>query len=686
MRIYEFCKQHNLASKEVLQLLNDNGFKVASHMAVLTPEMQQFLEQKLHPAPAPKPQVQPAPSTTQKPEQLKQSPKIEQENHPVQHQIQKKSPVHPSVTSTRSTHESRPRASVNPQPVVKAPLVLRPMLLGEFADYVGKPSSEIILALLRQKIVCNKNQVLSEKVIKELAGIYEIEVVQPQTQQATSAAASGAEVQRDLAPRPPVVVVIGHVDHGKTSLLDYIRKTRVAAREKGGITQHLGAYDVTTANGRVIFLDTPGHEAFSLIRVRGVSVADIAVLVVAADDGVMPQTVEAIKQAQLAKIPMVVAINKIDKVDEAAIDRVKMQLAQHDVLVESWGGQVIAVPISAKVGTNVDQLLDMLALQAEIMELKARQSGQGIGAILESKIEKGRGVVATLILRHGIVRVGDYFKAGSVTGRINSLVNSDGARLEQVGPAIPVAIAGFDAMPQAGDDFAVVSHEQYKQAKAHHGQESASLAQQLQSVHTDAINIVLKADTNSSKEAIVNAIAKLSDKETKKVAIIYAGVGNITQSDVDLAQIAGAVVYGFGVKAEPGVSNESTRLGVDIKLYGIIYQLLDAIKETVIGSMQPEMVTVKTGTAVVRKIFDIKNVGVIAGCSVSEGKIIKGGAATIWRGKHKIGQGTIESLQRDKRAMKEVLAGFECAFIVQGHSDFAIDDRIECYITQPVNQ
>lgn len=687
MRIYEFCKLHGLVNKEVVQLLQDHGFAVASHMSLLTAPMQELIEQRLlaKTVPAEKKmqeqaavmqQVQPSPRT------------IEQENHPVQHQIQKKSPVIQPVASAALQQKPSERAVRQPQqvtakvaaPVIKQPLVLRPMLLGEFAEYIGKPSSEVILTLLRQKIVCNKNQILSEKIIKELAQIYEVAVVAPTVQQATAATAA-AVTQQDLAPRPPIVVVIGHVDHGKTTLLDYIRKTRVAAREKGGITQHLGAYEVATANGKVIFLDTPGHEAFSLIRVRGVSVADIAILVVAADDGVMPQTVEAIKQAQLAKIAMIVAINKVDKVDEAAVDRVKMQLAQHDVLVDSWGGQIVAVPISAKLGTNVDQLLEMIVLQAELMELRSRQSGAGEGVILESKLEKGRGVVATLILRNGIAAVGDYFTAGAAVGRINAVVNSAGARLEKIGPAIPVAIAGFESMPQAGDSFAVVSQEQYKQAKnAEHV--APSLAQQLQSVHEDAINVVIKADANSSKEAIVNALAKISDKEAKKVAIIYAGVGNISQSDIDLAQIAGAVVYGFGVKIEPGVATEAARVGVGIQQYDIIYELLDSIKAAIVRSTQPAMVTVKTGTAVVRKVFDIKNVGVIAGCYVSDGKIIKGGSATIWRGKYKIGQGQIESLQRDKRAMKEVATGFECAFIVQGHNDFAVDDRIECFVTQ----
>lgn len=678
MRIYEFCKQHNLLSKDVVQFLNEQGFSVSSHMSVLTDQMKDSIGKHLL-----KPPVQKVPEATKEATTAveKTQPIISQpskEKSPVQQQTTK--PVFTAKYQQQKSQESRTVAAA--VPITKSPLIIRPMMLGEFADYVGKPSSEIILTLLRQKIVANKNQVLSEKVIKDLAATYQISTQAAPVQQASAKVVTAEEESKNTVMRPPIVVVIGHVDHGKTSLLDYIRKTRVAAREKGGITQHLGAYDVPIKNGKIIFLDTPGHEAFSMIRVRGVSVADLAILVVAADDGVMPQTIEAIKQAQFAKIPLIVAINKIDKVDQAAVDRVKMQLAQYDVIVESWGGQVVSVPISAKLGTNVDQLLEMIALQAELMELKCSTEGAGTGAVLESKLEKGRGVVATIILKNGTAKVGDYFTAGNTCGHISSMVNSDGARVEQVGPTIPVAVAGFEGMPQPGDQFAVVSQEQYKQAKNAQQQPAVSLAQQMQAVSGDTVNLIIKSDANSSQEAIVNALGKISVKDAKKLSIVYAGIGNITQSDVDLAQIANATIYGFGVKAEPSVEGDASRLGVKIKLYGIIYQLLEAIEQQVEATLKPVVVTTKTGIATVRKVFDIKNIGVIAGCYVSEGKIVKGGQATVWRGKHKIGQGTIESLQRDKRAMKEVLSGFECAFIVQGHSDFQVDDRIECYVTQ----
>lgn len=553
------------------------------------------------------------------------------------------------------------------------------MTVGQFAEAIGRQSSEVIIYLLHQGMACTKNQILPEETVARLAQYFDVslqgrEIVEPSTASTARIETTGIDV------RAPIVVVIGHVDHGKTSLLDYIRKTRVALREKGGITQHLGAYKVTTAHGPIVFLDTPGHEAFNLMRRRGIHVADIAILVVAADDGVMPQTVEAIKFAQESHVPIVVALNKIDKVAASRLEEVKTQLTKHGVLVEEWGGDIVCVPISAKEGTGVDKLLEMLSLQAELLELKTTKTGPGIGYVLEAKVEKGRGPVATVILQNGVLRAGDFCIAGTVAGRVTSLVNSGLQRVQEVSSADPVQVSGFDALPQAGDVLRVVSVEEYRQARSQKIH-VPSFSPQCDVSSQETINIIIKTDTNSSKDAVVNAVNKIGGKDCKQLALVYAGAGSITENDIALAVTARSTIYGFGVKPEPHVQALAKKMGVIIEAYAVIYQLLDALKAAVEKTRRIEMITKKVGEAVVRKVFNIKS-AVIAGCYVKSGKIVKGGTAVVWRGNQKIGEGVIQTLQREKRAMKEVAAGFECGFIAVGLADYQEEDRIECFVQE----
>ncbi len=558
-------------------------------------------------------------------------------------------------------------------------VTLKAMTVGQLADELHQPVSEVIIFLLREGVACNKNQLLAERLVERVARHFGVAVekhvsaVQHVGMQKT--VSTGAQV------RAPIVVVIGHVDHGKTTLLDYIRKTRVALREKGGITQHLGAYRVETAHGPIVFLDTPGHEAFTLMRQRGVRVADLAVLMVAADDGVMPQTVEAIKYAQEEKVPLVVAINKIDKATSQRVEDVKKQLGRHHVMIEEWGGDVVCVPVSAKEGTGVDKLLEMIRLQAELLELKTTLTGAGIGYVLEAKIEKGRGPVATIILQSGTLSVGDYCCAGHATARITSLVNTAGVRVERILPADPVQASGFDELPQAGDVLRVVDEKEYRQARAKKPYQSSAVAQAGVAATQEAINIILKADTNSSREALVGAIAKVCEKDCKQLSIVYAGVGPITESDVMLASTARAALYGFGVKPDLQVTALAKKMGVVIENYGVIYHLLDALKAAVEKTRTVEMVTKKIGEAVVRKVFNIKG-AVVAGCYVKSGKIVRGGSIVVWRGNDKVGEGEIQTLQREKRSMKEVTAGFECGFIASGVTDYQEDDRVECFVQE----
>jgi len=565
-----------------------------------------------------------------------------------------------------------------------ATLVVRSMTVGQLADKIDVPSGEIILCLLRKGVVCGKNQALSEDLVAELARHYEFDTVVPQVEQEDGV--SSVTVSEGKENRAPVVVVVGHVDHGKTTLLDYIRRTRVALREKGGITQHLGSYKVTTPQGEVVFLDTPGHEAFSLMRLRGVGVADIVVLIVAADDGVMPQTVEAINFAKEVGVPIVVAINKVDRVEPARLEEIKTQLSKYDLLVEDWGGEVICVPISAKEGTGVDKLLEMIGLQSELLELKTSKSGPAVGYILESKIERGRGSVATIILQSGSAKIGDYFIAGAVVGRINSIIDSNGCKLNVLEPINPAQVAGFTSLPQAGDRFSVVSFDEYKKVRS--GKVVARIVGAPVSSGAsveDSIKVLVKADTNSSKEAIVSAIDKLSKSEKKNVVVVFSGVGAITESDVDLASTVKALVYGFGVKPELHVQALAKKLGVVVSSFYVIYHLLDDIKKLIEASREPEKIEKKVGEATVLKVFKIKG-SVIAGCYVNSGKIVKGGKIVVLRGKNKVAEGTIKTLQKERRAAKEVATGFECGFVAPGVDDVQVDDRVECFIEEIKNK
>ncbi len=552
-------------------------------------------------------------------------------------------------------------------------VITKSMTASDVAAQLGCPAGEVILYLLRQGIVCTRNKILPENLVKELARHFGVAF---EVKQEDSPIESLVEKSVSGESRAPIVVVIGHVDHGKTTLLDYIRKSRVAQREKGGITQHLGAYKVNTAQGEVVFLDTPGHEAFMLMRARGVKVADIAVLVVAADDGVMPQTVEAIKHAQEAKVPLVVALNKIDKVDSKRIQDVKNQLSRHGVMLEEWGGDVLCIPLSAKTGVGVDKLIETLPVFGALLELKATKEGPGVGYILESKIEKGRGAVSTVVLQHGTLKLGDHVIVGGVTGRVNAMVDAAGRPIDHVGPSDPAKVAGFDELAPVGEVLKVISLAEYKKLRSNKGQRLVSETIGAET-REDVPNILLKVDTNSSKEALVLAIEKLAKQQQQEVNIIQVGIGVITESDVLFAAETHATIYGFCVKPEIHVQVFAKRHGVQIKSFFVIYHLLDDLKERLEKMRKPKLVEKKIGEAIVRKVFNIKG-QVIAGCYVKTGRMVRGHKVVIMRDNQEIGHGIIQTLQREKRAIKEAAAGFECGFIVDGFNDFAENDRIEC--------
>lgn len=691
MRIYEFAKKFGIPTKKLLTELQSGGFSVASHMSILDEKALAFLENLYSPKTIPT---------------NKESKAVQKEPVKTEKLKEKKAPVSTATQASVSTSslksikveapskkvEKAPDKLETPskavmQPKIEKPrsIVIQPMGVIEMAQVAGVPVNELIVTLLRWGILSAKNQVLNEELVLRLAKHYQLEIVQPVKEEEKEKTEPVFEVSAErLQERLPIVAVLGHVDHGKTTLLDFIRKTRVAAREKGGITQHLGAYEAVTPRGSIIFLDTPGHEAFSKIRQRGIKVADIVILVVAADDGVMPQTLEALRQAKSMNVPIIVAINKVDKVEPQRLEVIKRQLAQHDLIVEDWGGDIICVPISAKLGQGIDHLLEMILLQAQMMELRADVSGMARGYILESSLEKGRGPVATLIAQHGTIKVGDYIVSGSASGRVSSLVDSHGKRLLKAGPALPIQVSGFEILPEVGDFFEVVPKSELRKA-ALALQEKKSAASGATRLFTEgAINLVVKVDNDSTKEALGEAIDKLTKKTTEAgFNVLLIGVGNINESDIEFAYNTGASIVGLHVKSEANATALAQQRRVSVTLYDIIYKLLEDLERRVEKTKKVEMVSTKVGEATVIKVFEIKNIGVIAGAQVRDGRFVRDSKIVIYRRNKKIGEGKLTSLQREKKAVKEVHVGFEFGLSVEDFTDWAVDDRIECFVETP---
>lgn len=671
MRLYEFSKQCDIPSKELMAELQKAGFAITSHMSVLSQKEIDFLSHFVQ-------QSKTSKATPLATKETKSIQKNVPEKEPIKHErpVQQKE-IKTTIPPIEQTIASAPQEQVVAAPAPADELFIEPMSVATFAEKTHKAVQDVIVTLLKMGIIAPKNQLIATEVVEKLVHHYNLVAIHKKEEKA--AAKEVIQAKGELKERLPVVVVIGHVDHGKTTLLDFIRETHVAAREKGGITQHLGAYEVTTAHGNVIFLDTPGHEAFSKMRGRGIGVADLAVLVVAADDGIMPQTIEAIKFAKNAGIPIIVAINKIDKVDATRIEGIRRQLATYDLVPEEWGGNVVMVPISAKTGKGVDHLLEVIVLQSQLMELKANDTEPAMGHVLESKLEKGRGAVATVLIQQGKARVGDFFVCGNTVGKICSLVDSRGGRLSEVGPSIPVQVAGFELIPNVGDIFKIVSAEEYRRVKV----ASTMRATTQKIVIEGAFNILIKTDSNATKEALQGALVKLSKQLGQDFNIIYEGIGQVNESDVILASSTNATIYTLHVKQDSHVAMLARRQQVPIYNFDIIYKFLEALEGHLKGMREVKMVKVKIGEATVRQVFNIKNIGVIAGCYVNDGRFIKDGFVVVYRRNKKIGEGKIASLQRERKTVKEVHSGFECGFMIAGYADWAIDDRVECFMEVP---
>jgi translation initiation factor IF-2 len=603
------------------------------------------------------------------------------------------------MEGTKRRHHRRDREEGVSVGVEEAPRVIRVSEFVSVAELAGalevKPQ-EVIGACMRLGIMANINRRLDKDSIMAVADEFGFSV-EFLTELGEEAGEVEVETAEELEPRAAVVTIMGHVDHGKTSLLDYIRKTNVIAGEAGGITQHIGAYEVQLPNGEEItFLDTPGHEAFTAMRARGAQVTDIVVLVIAADDRVMPQTVEAIDHARAANVPIIVAINKID-LPGANVELVRQDLAKHNLLVEEWGGKTIAVPISAKQGTGVEKLLEMILLQAEVLELKADPTKAARGIVVESRVEQGRGIIATVLVQKGTLRVGDAFVAGSTSGKVRALLNERGVRIREAGPSRPAEVLGWSAAPQAGDTFAVMEDEREarelasKRNQLQREQEFrlfkhvtlTDLYSQIKAGKVSDLLVVLKGDVDGSVEALEDAMTKLSTEEVM-LRVIHRGVGQITESDVLLAAASNAVIIGFHVKPDPKAAELAAKEKVDVRLYEIIYEAVADVKDAMSGLLAPEIRETVTGTAEVRQVFRTTKSGVVAGCMVLTGAIQRNSKARLHRDGAVVWDGKIESVRRFKDDVREVASGYECGIALEGRDDIKEKDVIEAYNLEEV--
>ncbi|RJQ75562.1 MAG: translation initiation factor IF-2, partial [Desulfobacteraceae bacterium] len=570
------------------------------------------------------------------------------------------------------------------------------IVLSDLGKRMGIKAGDMISKLMLMGVMVTVNQTIDFDTAALVAGEFGYEVERASFEEETILQTAQADDPDKMVHRPPVVTIMGHVDHGKTSLLDVIRKSRVTAGEAGGITQHIGAYLVSTERGEIAFLDTPGHEAFSAMRSRGAQVTDIVILVVAADDGVMPQTVEAINHAKAAKVPILVAVNKIDKPD-ANPDRVQRQLAEVGVAPEEWGGETIFVQVSAKKQIGIDNLLEMILLQAELLELKANPDKLASGHVVEAKLDSGRGPVATVLVKEGTLKTGDAVVCGVHHGKVRALLNDIGFKVDTAGPSHPVEIIGLSGVPMAGDEMVALKDEKdAKQVSQHRTQKHRAkelaktsrlsldkLFERMQKGEVKELNLIIKADVDGSLEAIRDSLVKLSNPEVS-INIIHSGTGTITESDISLAAVSDAIIIGFNVRANPKVQEMAYEEKVDIRYHNIIYNVIKEIKDAIVGLMKSTFEERSLGRAEVREVFHVPKVGTIAGCYVTDGKIERGQLTRLIRDGIVVYEGKNSSLRRFKEDAKEVQSGYECGIALENFNDIKIGDVLECYYMEEI--
>ena len=743
-RIYEVAKQYNISSNALVQMLRDLDHTVKSHMSIMDEKMvldvnMRFEQEKLAARQEQDRKKKMAASETKaKPKTVKEGPsrarpkaeagkparkdgapatqavkgdgdvrgrrrRSKKKKKAKVDQKEVEASVRRTIAQMDSTRTRRRRrrgdreegeADDEALSVIRVPEFIS---AGELAEHLSVSPTEIVSKCLQLGLMITINQRLDMDTLMTVASEFGFDI-EEQSEYGLEYIEEDEEEEDEgvLVSRPPVVTIMGHVDHGKTSLLDYIRKSNVIAGEAGGITQHIGAYEVDLESGQITFLDTPGHEAFSAMRARGTQVTDIVILVVAADEEVMPQTIEAIDHAKAAEVPIIIALNKMD-LETARPDRIKEQLSQRGLLVEDWGGDVIACEVSALTGAGVDHILEMVLLQSEMLDLKANPDRRAQGVVVEAELDRGRGTLATVLIQQGTLRVGDAFVAGQFSGRVRALLNERGARIGDAGPSVPVQIMGFSGMPQVGDSFAVVESESLareignrrRQMRREHEFRQArpitleDIYDQIKEGEIQELPVIVKGDVGGSVEALSDSLLRLENDEVK-IRIIHTGIGAINESDVLLATASNAIIIGFHVRPNAQARALAEREQVDIRLYDIIYRVIQDVTDALEGMLKPDIEEQVVGVVEVREIFRAPRVGTIAGCYVQSGNVTRNANIRLIRDGIVVYESTVGSLRRFKEDVREVQTGFECGLTVDGFQDIKQDDTIEVYETREV--
>ena len=681
IRVYELAKELNVSSKNLINLLMEEfGVEVKNHMSVIEDEDATLIKELL--------------GDTSSESEGKKSLVDEYED-------ELSESLNKGVKRKKKNKKELEKEQVeqNAEAACGVIEIGDTITVKELCEKLGKPANDVIKNLIFLGVMAGVNQEIDFATAEKLCEKYEVLVEKKENEVELEAFEEDTDVvEENLVKRPPIVTIMGHVDHGKTSLLDAIRHAKVTASEAGGITQHIGAYTVSLNGEKITFLDTPGHEAFTAMRARGAQVTDIVILVVAADDGIMPQTKEAINHCKAANVPMIVAINKIDR-PGANIDRVKQELTEHGLVSEDWGGDTICVPVSAKTGENLESLLEMVLLTAEMQELTADPNRKAKGTVIEAKLDKGRGSVASLLIQNGTLNVGDSILVGSTYGRIRAMFDDRGKKIKSAGPSIPVEILGLSEVPAAGDRFIVCKDEktarnmaelrkQKIKADSHQASNRVSLEDlysQIQEGKVKELAIVVKADVQGSVEAIRQSLEKLSTDDVK-VRVIHGAVGAITETDVTLAAASNALVIGFNVRPDGNATVQAEKENIEIKTYRIIYDAIEDVKSAMIGMLEPEYKEVVNGKAEVRMTYKISNVGTIAGCYVTDGKIVRNSEIRVIRDGIVIFESTLASLKRFKDDAKEVAKGYECGLSVEKFNDLKEGDIIESFTMEAIKR
>lgn len=709
MRVFELARELGMDSKGLLALCEEIGIEGKKNLSSLTDEEAERLrEAAAPPVKAEKKRAKEAPpAKAGKPK----APERPHEPSPGPEAVvsgpvkEKPAPLPepsglPEEETSGKTAEAAPPGAEEPTPVAEAPLrrveVDETVTVGQLAEKLGVKPNVLIVKLMELGVLATINQRLDQDAAQLVGLEFGAEVVfRPVEEEALEEMAPEADRPEDLVPRPPVVTVMGHVDHGKTTLLDAIRNTNVAGAEHGQITQHIGAYEVRVGDRTVTFLDTPGHELFTAMRARGAQVTDIVVLVVAADDGVMPQTVEAINHSREAGVPVIVAVNKCD-LPGADPDRVVQQLMAHGLVAERYGGDTVVVPVSALRNQGVDELLEMVLLQADMLELKANPKRRAVGTVIEARLDRGKGPVGTVLVQNGTLRVGDAFVAGLTAGKVRSLMNDRGQFVKEATLSQPVEVAGFSEVPQAGDIFQVVESERRareivnaRRDRARAKEQAAPRHMSLKDLHelvergeVKELRLIVKGDVQGTVEAVCDAVAGLSTDEIQ-VKIVHSGVGPVSESDVVLAEASDAIIIAMHVGADAGAEAMAKQNGVEVRTYRIIYDCIDDVRRAMQGLLEPERVEIKGGRALVRKLFKISRLGIVAGCMVTEGKVARNMRARVLRGDQVVADGlTLASLKRHKDDVREVASGAECGIRLDGFDAFQEGDIIETYTVE----